>query len=87
MTKGNYSPVAIIEISPAGRLLAINKSAIALLLLPDELLEQSKLANYDFDYYKLLNLDPNIAISTLESTTIIINQQYYFLQILMILID
>jgi len=81
MTKGNYSPVAIIEISPAGRLLAINKSAIALLLLSDELLEQSKLANYDFDYYKLLNLDPNIAISTLESTTIILNQQYYFLQI------
>ncbi|WP_392560009.1 sigma 54-interacting transcriptional regulator [Orbus mooreae] len=81
MTKSNYSPVAIIEIDYDGILLAINKAGTALLSLPDELLQQTKQANYYFDYYKLLNLDPNIPISALESTTIILNQQYYFLQI------
>ncbi|WP_392563893.1 sigma 54-interacting transcriptional regulator [Orbus wheelerorum] len=81
MTENNYSPVAIIEISPKGQLLAINKAAITLLSLSDELLVPAKMASYHFDYYKLLNLDPNVSISTLESTTIIVNQQYYFLQI------
>ncbi|WP_392562643.1 sigma 54-interacting transcriptional regulator [Orbus sturtevantii] len=81
MTKGNYSPVAIIEVTLKGKLLAINQAGITLFSLPDELLDNAKLANYYFDYYRLLNLDPNIPISTLQSTIIILNQQYYFLQI------
>lgn len=81
MTENSYSPVAIIEIDYNSIVLAANKAAILLLSLPDSLLQQAKQVNYYFDYYKLLNLDPNISISELESTTIILKQQYYFLQI------
>lgn len=81
MTKSNYSPAAIIEVDYDGMLLAINKTAVSLLSLPESLLEQSDKARYQFDYYHLLNLDPNIPLADLESTTIILKQQYYFLQL------
>lgn len=81
MTKRNYSPVAIIEIAPDGLLLAINQAAVTLLSLPLSLLSQTANANFHFDYYRLLNLDPTISITDLESATIVLNQQYYFLQI------
>lgn len=81
MTKSNYSPVAIIEIAPDGLLLAINQAAVTLLSLPQSLLSQTPNANFYFDYYRLLNLDPTISITDLESATLVLNQQYYFLQI------
>lgn len=81
MTKKDNSPVAIIEITPNGELLAINQAAISLLSLPASLLQQTQKQSYHFDYYRMLNLDPTVALSDLESATIVINQQYYFLQI------
>lgn len=81
MTKNNHSPVAIIEIAPNGVLLAINNAALELFLLPKTLLSRTKEANYCFDYNRLLNLDPTISLTELESTTVVIQQQYYFLQI------
>lgn len=81
MTTHHYSPVAIIEIDLDGILLAVNQAAITLLSLPDALLQRTKQAHYQFDYYRALNLDPNLPISQLESTTIVLKQQYYFLQI------
>lgn len=82
MTNQNNSLVAIIEIVPNGKLLSLNQAAITLFSLPHELLQNTQKHNYQFDYKRIFNLDPSISIIEKESLTIVINQQYYFLQVL-----
>ena len=73
-TDSHFSPVAIIEIDKQDSILAINPAAIQLLNLSDKLPAK-------FNYRQHFGLSASIALEDLESITIVIHRQNYFLQV------
>lgn len=76
-----HNPIAIIEVAPDGLLLAINQTAVELFSLPTELLVNTETFNYHIDYHELFNLNEQFSARHSNYIHIIVNQQYYLLQI------
>lgn len=74
-TDSHFSPVAIIEIDQQGYFLATNQAAVELLSLPTHTDKKQ------FDYQHYFNLCHKSDLAQLESTTVVINRQNYFLQV------
>lgn len=81
MNTNFHSPIAFIEITKTGVLLKINQVAIDLFELPEKLLQNTADYQYLIDYQKIFRLDTNLSLKDLSNIKIVINQQYYFLQL------
>lgn len=76
-----HSPIAFIETTKTGVLVKINQVAIDLFELPEKLLQNTADYQYLIDYQKIFRLDTNLSLKDLNNIKIVINQQYYFLQL------
>ena len=81
MNTNFHSPIAFIETTKTGVLLKINQVAIDLFELPEKLLQNTADYQYLIDYQKIFRLDTNLSLKDLNNIKIVINQQYYFLQL------
>lgn len=81
MNTNFHSPIAFIETTKTGVLLKINQVAIDLFELPEKLLKNTADYQYLIDYQKIFRLDTNLSLKDLNNIKIVINQQYYFLQL------
>ena len=81
MNTNFHSPIAFIETTKTGVLLKINQVAIDLFELPEKLLQNTADYQYIIDYQKIFRLDTNLSLKDLNNIKIVINQQYYFLQL------
>ncbi|AJA44705.1 transcriptional regulator of aroF, aroG, tyrA and aromatic amino acid transport [Frischella perrara] len=81
MNTNFHSPIAFIETTKTGVLLKINQVAINLFELPEKLLKNTADYQYLIDYQKIFRLDTNLSLKDLNNIKIVINQQYYFLQL------
>ena len=81
MNTNFHSPIAFIETTKTGVLLKINQVAIDLFELPEKLLQNTADYQYLIDYQKIFRLDTNLSLKDLSNIKIVINQQYYFLQL------
>lgn len=81
MNTNFHSPIAFIETTKTGVLLKINQVAIDLFELPEKLLQNTADYQYLIDYQKIFRLDTNLSLNDLSNIKIVINQQYYFLQL------
>lgn len=81
MNTNFHSPIAFIETTKTGVLLKINQVAIDLFELPEKLLQNTADYEYIIDYQKIFRLDTNLSLKDLNNIKIVINQQYYFLQL------
>ena len=81
MNTNFHSPIAFIETTKTGVLLKINQVAIDLFELPEKLLQNTADYQYIIDYQKIFRLDTNLSLKDLSNIKIVINQQYYFLQL------
>lgn len=81
MNTNFHSPIAFIETTKTGVLLKINQVAIDLFELPEKLLQNTADYQYLIDYQKFFRLDTNLSLKDLNNIKIVINQQYYFLQL------
>ena len=81
MNTNFHSPIAFIETTKTGVLLKINQAAIDLFELPEKLLQNTADYQYIIDYQKIFRLDTNLSLKDLNNIKIVINQQYYFLQL------
>lgn len=81
MNTNFHSPIAFIETTKTGVLVKINQVAIDLFELPEKLLQNTADYQYLIDYQKIFRLDTNLSLKDLNNIKIVINQQYYFLQL------
>ena len=81
MNTNFHSPIAFIETTKTGVLLKINQVAIDLFELPEKLLQNTADYQYLIDYKRIFRLDTNLSLKDLNNIKIVINQQYYFLQL------
>jgi len=81
MNTNFHSPIAFIETTKTGVLLKINQVAIDLFELPEKLLQNTADYQYLIDYQRIFRLDTNLSLKDLNNIKIVINQQYYFLQL------
>ena len=81
MNTNFHSPIAFIETTKTGVLLKINQVAINLFELPEKLLQNTADYQYLIDYQRIFRLDTNLSLKDLNNIKIVINQQYYFLQL------
>ncbi len=81
MNTNFHSPIAFIETTKTGVLLKINQVAINLFELPEKLLQNTADYQYLIDYQKIFRLNTNLSLNDLSNIKIVINQQYYFLQL------
>ncbi|PXY96114.1 transcriptional regulator TyrR [Frischella perrara] len=81
MNTNFHSPIAFIETTKTGVLLKINQVAIDLFELPEKLLKNTADYQYLIDYQRIFRLDTNLSLKDLNNIKIVINQQYYFLQL------
>lgn len=82
MHQNIYSPVAFLAVASNGLLIELNQVAQTLFSLPEFLLKDTAKHNFKVNLHQLFKLDERLPVSDLNNIKIIINQQYYLLQII-----